>query len=328
MLYNMAKIGTISFGILCISYNDLSSQEGNFSSGEPEIDAAINRIYEEAQQKVASETAEKVLDKIGDEVLDNLTRKPLAKLKAMSGSGLALDILTTVSTTAEFDMIPTVGSDGVTTLPPEIFNEALRNSGIDAAKLASEGGYDLRAEGDLSQFNADLRRRLLEHTIRENNNSGIARFLATEIQNFDRLAREQIAEAASKVTAPDTPATLSKAANYLVNQHIGDGCEGRGGSIDPKGLTIRDLDGDGRDDLIIADEWIVCNGTRQQSNTCGVKVCEAIIYVRRGAILERSASINATGIEVANGRRPTVTFLQHDLSTFAFGWNGNSFVRR
>jgi len=132
----------------------------------------------------------------------------------------------------------------------------------------------------------------------------------------------------SQTASPPPKPQLSNAASYLANQHIGDGCEGRGGSIDPKGLTIRDLDGDGRDDLIIADEWIVCNGAKQQSNTCGIKVCSAVIYVRRGAILQRSTSINATGIEVANGRRPTVTFLQHDLSTFAFGWNGSAFAQR
>lgn len=121
---------------------------------------------------------------------------------------------------------------------------------------------------------------------------------------------------------------LSNAAEYLVNQHIGNGCEQRGGTFDRRGITIHDLDGDGRDDLILADEWIVCNGARQQSITCGVKVCEAVIYVRRGAILERSASFNGTGIEVASGRRPTVTFLEHNLSTFSFGWNGNSFAQR
>jgi len=126
---------------------------------------------------------------------------------------------------------------------------------------------------------------------------------------------------------PSSP-PLSNAAEYLVNQHIENGCEQRGGTFDRRGITIRDLDGDGRDDLILADEWIVCNGARQQSITCGVKVCEAVIYVRRGAILERSASFNGTGIEVASGRRPTVTFLEHNLSTFSFGWNGNSFAQR
>lgn len=132
----------------------------------------------------------------------------------------------------------------------------------------------------------------------------------------------------SQTASPPPKPQLSNAASYLANQHIGDGCQGRGGSIDPRGLTIRDLDGDGRDDLIIADEWIVCNGARQQSITCGVKVCEAVIYVRRGTTLERSASFNGTGVEVSTGNRPTVTFLEHNLSRFSFGWNGSAFAQR
>lgn len=367
MDYNTTKISLLSLGILCGSLTDAESQDFTISTGEPEVDTAAERIIDELKQKVAAEAAEKALDWAGDEVLDELLRTPLSTIKKFSGKGLLFDIVTTISPAGEFSTLPTVRDDGVTTLTDQEFNRLLRESGVDAARMANEGGYDLRAPGGLAQFKSDLRRRVLENRLLNGNASG-ASFLVAEMINFERLSAEQIRDAEPQqdfVEGPQTqwcinsclsttgrdPASqayqqcvatncfgdasetppepqLSNAARYLINEHISNGCEGRGGTFSPQGITVADLDGDNRDDLILADEWIVCDGARKQSNTCGTRVCDAIVYVRRGSTLDREASFLGTGIEVGTGARPTVTFLQHDLSTFSFGWDGRQFSQR
>ena len=76
--------------------------------------------------------------------------------------------------------------------------------------------------------------------------------------------------------------TMSKAANWLINQAIVDGCEGRGGKFDSSGIFTADLDGDGRKDLIISHIALSCNGMPINSNMCGASICSSDVYLRRG----------------------------------------------
>ncbi|MEC5323942.1 hypothetical protein [Aurantimonas sp. A3-2-R12] len=73
----------------------------------------------------------------------------------------------------------------------------------------------------------------------------------------------------------------SKAAAYLVEEQIARACEDGRGSIDPAGVIERDLDGDGRDDLIIAHEAISCTSGGQfgRSMFCGMQVRSVMFYL-------------------------------------------------
>jgi len=66
-------------------------------------------------------------------------------------------------------------------------------------------------------------------------------------------------------------------------------CDGGRGSIDPAGVIERDLDGDGRDDLIIAHEAISCTSGGQfgRSMFCGMQVCSVMSTSPRPAATTR-----------------------------------------
>jgi hypothetical protein len=120
---------------------------------------------------------------------------------------------------------------------------------------------------------------------------------------------------------------LSNAARYLIDEQIAEACEwkGGGGTIDPAAVIERDLTGDGRADLIISHEGIVCaDGGR--SDFCGMQVCSIMIYVRRGALLEVAADdVLGMGVSVGEGEIPTIHMLGHGGRPTALKWDGQAF---
>lgn len=121
---------------------------------------------------------------------------------------------------------------------------------------------------------------------------------------------------------------LSNAAKYLIDERVSYACSNKGGSYSPKGIIIADLDGDDREDLILDDGWIVCEGTPQGSITCGVRACEIAIYLRRGNILKPEVEYLGVGAKVDNGAFPTISGQASDLTPYNFGWDGQKFVSR
>ena len=121
---------------------------------------------------------------------------------------------------------------------------------------------------------------------------------------------------------------LSKAAQWLVDDAILHACQDRGGTMDPQGVTVRDLDNDGKDDLILMHEWISCRGPSEMPITCGAKVCTGAIYLRRGNLLKEIGSFNGGGLSVGNGTPPVIEFHDHVLKTVRLGWDGRRFSSR
>ncbi len=118
---------------------------------------------------------------------------------------------------------------------------------------------------------------------------------------------------------------LSNAARYLIDQQIGQACEGRGGTIDPAAVIERDLTGDGRADLIISHEGIRCSGGGR-SLYCGIQVCSVMLYVRRGALLELAADDKlGMGVSVEDGAPPTIRMFGHGGRPTALRWDGQGF---
>ncbi|MEF2547719.1 hypothetical protein VQ045_11165 [Aurantimonas sp. E1-2-R+4] len=95
----------------------------------------------------------------------------------------------------------------------------------------------------------------------------------------------------------------SKAAAFLVKEQIASACEGGRGSIDPADVIERDLDGDGRDDLIIAHDAVTCTSGGQfgRSAFCGMQVCSVNFYLRRGPLLQISHEMLGGGVTVGGG---------------------------
>ena len=113
-----------------------------------------------------------------------------------------------------------------------------------------------------------------------------------------------------------------------MNKAISDACQDRGGIMDPQGVTVRDLDNDGKDDLILMHEWISCSGPSEVPITCGTKVCTGAIYLRRGSLLKEIGSFNGGGLSVGSGTPPVIEFHDHFLKTVRLGWDGRRFSNR
>ncbi|SIS99293.1 hypothetical protein SAMN05421759_1096 [Roseivivax lentus] len=280
-----------------------SQESDESSSSGDEFSEAVDQHFDsQIKKKIRQNLTERLLDEIANEKLNEITKKIPGIIANNTPAGKVISILSG-------------GAKMAFTISP-------------AGPGSDMSGSCASSEGELFQYFSD---RFGGPGMAANNavislaNQGTTDVISKD--PFKYLIRDS--EFCEKLSAWKNPApTLSNAARYLVQQHIHQGCEGRSGSFSEQGITITDLDGDGRDDLILSDEWIECEGAQQQSKTCGTKVCEAIVYMRRGSTLDRVTSFNGTGIEVGHGERPTVSFLQHDLSNFKFGWDGNQFRQR
>ncbi len=119
----------------------------------------------------------------------------------------------------------------------------------------------------------------------------------------------------------------SKAAAYLVEEQIARACEDGRGSIDPAGVIERDLDGDGRDDLIIAHEAISCTSGGQfgRSAFWGMQVCSVMFHLRREPLMQLTHEMLGGGVTVGGGRVPAVSMNAHDGNRGSVQWNGRIF---
>lgn len=120
-------------------------------------------------------------------------------------------------------------------------------------------------------------------------------------------------------------AARSKAAAYLIREQISAACEMRDGSIDPASVIERDLNGDGKADLIIHHHGIECAGGGR-SIFCGAQACSFLIYVRRGALLRPAGEfLGVETIKVEGGPIPTIHTVAHGGRPTALRWNGREF---
>ncbi len=115
----------------------------------------------------------------------------------------------------------------------------------------------------------------------------------------------------------------SKAAQWLVKEEIAAACENGRGSIDPSGVIERDLNGDGRADLIISHDAIHCG--RDRSDFCGMQVCTVLFYIRRGDLLVKVQEMLGANVEVRSGRVPAIFLSAHGGGGGAVRWNGRRF---
>jgi hypothetical protein len=112
------------------------------------------------------------------------------------------------------------------------------------------------------------------------------------------------------------PATARlKAADYLIAEQIREGCaEGRG-TFDERGIYEIDLDGDGRDDLLLAHEALECEGAMSRSLFCGAQVCSILVYIRDGALLKQTDEALGLIVEHDPGPPPTFKIMNHGGAT-------------
>ncbi|MEM7302525.1 MAG: hypothetical protein AAF468_15710 [Pseudomonadota bacterium] len=118
----------------------------------------------------------------------------------------------------------------------------------------------------------------------------------------------------------------SKAVQYLANQEITEACDGADGKFEAGGLIERDLDGDGRADLVLSHEGISCRRNFSRSGFCGAQVCTVKIYLRRGNLLKLVDEFLGAGVKVGGGKRPKITAFGHGGGKTVVRRNGSSFA--
>lgn len=92
----------------------------------------------------------------------------------------------------------------------------------------------------------------------------------------------------ASLLAAQPAAALSNAARYLVDAEIAEACASGKGHFEQDGIREIDLDGDGRKDLMLDHNAIVCEGDLGRSLFCGAQVCSIKTFVREGALLQPS----------------------------------------
>ncbi len=108
---------------------------------------------------------------------------------------------------------------------------------------------------------------------------------------------------------------LSKAARYLIDQEIAEGCDGRSGTFGADGIFEVDLTGDGKKDLVLAHQAITCDGGLAMSLYCGMQVCSIKVYHRKGALLVLHEEFLGRILDFTPSPKPAFTVMSHGGAT-------------
>ncbi|QUJ75853.1 hypothetical protein KDD17_13025 [Sulfitobacter albidus] len=130
--------------------------------------------------------------------------------------------------------------------------------------------------------------------------------------------------AATILAGPAQAQSASKAARYLMAQEIKQGCAG-GGKFTAADAVERDLDGDGRKDLLLSHDQLRCRGEQPISKRCGMQVCTVKIFLRRGDLLQPVADFLGGGVTVGPTNVPVISGYAHGGDPWAIRWNGRAF---
>ncbi|MCB1438898.1 MAG: hypothetical protein H6888_10630 [Nitratireductor sp.] len=117
----------------------------------------------------------------------------------------------------------------------------------------------------------------------------------------------------------------SKAANWLVDQQIQEGCDGAKGRFSGGSVIERDLTGDGKPDLIIDHSGLQCGRSGSRSGFCGIKACSVLFYERQGDLLQLRNETLSIGVSVGKGKRPKIGLVGHNGKRGTVRWNGRQF---
>ncbi|ETX13296.1 hypothetical protein OCH239_12370 [Roseivivax halodurans JCM 10272] len=125
--------------------------------------------------------------------------------------------------------------------------------------------------------------------------------------------------------ATEPPASPQGARDQRVAEAIDRACwRDDGGTMD-RGIYTPDLDGDGRDDLVLDHAGIACSqGYLPQ--TCGAQVCETQIFFGfNGGYREGHTMLNSV-TEVVPGTPPGLRIIGHGGTEGVVRWNGREFA--
>lgn len=144
-----------------------------------------------------------------------------------------------------------------------------------------------------------------------------------------RTAMRSVLLAAVFVAAGAVPgaAQYDDATRALIDAEIAEACEGHPGIIEPFAVTVRDLTGDGDDDLIISHEGIACDAAAPMGRSlfCGASLCSIAFFVRRDGRLDHVTTILGAGLEVDDDDPPGIRTATAGMGSAVVRWDGETF---
>lgn len=132
--------------------------------------------------------------------------------------------------------------------------------------------------------------------------------------------------APAPAATPDGQRGLDRAS--AMAQEIAVACDGRPGRFEPEGVVEADLTGDGREDLVLSHDGVVCEGGAARSAVCGIRACYYIVYVATDDGLVQRHEGLSVGVRLRSGEPPRLDLLGHDLTKHALLWTGSGFAER
>jgi len=115
----------------------------------------------------------------------------------------------------------------------------------------------------------------------------------------------------------------SKAASWLINEQIIEGC----GKAGFDAVIKTDLTGDGQKDLIIDHGGLECVDAAigSRSNYCGIRACSVLVYVRVGDLLKLKLEVLSIGVSISSDNPPRINLMGHNFEENSIVWTGTSF---
>lgn len=111
--------------------------------------------------------------------------------------------------------------------------------------------------------------------------------------------------------------------NKIISREITEGCETSHGKIAPSGLTFKDLNNDGKEDLILSHHAISCTGGNlKRSLYCGAQVCTTKIFIRQQAELKFEIEFLGFVETISNDELPLLSLISHGGEKAKIRWNG------
>lgn len=115
------------------------------------------------------------------------------------------------------------------------------------------------------------------------------------------------------------------AAQALIAETVAEGCNDQPGRMTSIGVIVRDLDGDGRDDLVLSHEGVECGIEASRSLFCGAQVCTTRIYLYTASGLIPQAEVLGSVIDLDGSEPPVIHIAEHGGTRLRLRWTGEAF---
>ncbi|MDV4169280.1 hypothetical protein [Rhodovulum sp. FJ3] len=147
----------------------------------------------------------------------------------------------------------------------------------------------------------------------QNNSSGLYQYRVRDIELCEALEKQ----------TNRAQSDLDRMVQLRVSEAIDYACMGAGGEMSEASTYVKDLDGDGAQDLILDHGGVKCTNGRNIS--CGAQVCTTEFFLQRDGTLAKEVEILGTITDLSNDPIPLISIWGHGGNQGEIRWNGRAF---